>query len=327
MKMRRRTFIAGLGSTAVWPLAARSQPAMPVVGFLDTGSAERAGGLVAALRSGLADTGYIDGRNVEIDFRWSQDQIDRLGAQAADLVRRQVAVIVTPGSTLAALAVKAATTKIPIVFGVGIDPVQVGLVSSLNHPGGNVTGIARLTHEVAAKRLELLHQLVPGAELIAALVNPTNRAAQAETKELQVAARILGLRLMLLEATGESDLETAFAHVVDKGAGGLFVSSDALFTSHADQLATTASRYGVPTAYSFRQFATAGGLMSYGPDTFGSWRLAGVYTGRILRGEKPADLPVQQVTKIELVTNAKTARALGLTIPETLLATADEVIQ
>jgi putative ABC transport system substrate-binding protein len=323
--VKRRTFIAGLGSAAAWPLVTRAQqPAMPVIGYLDAGSLETRREYVAALHRGLSETGYFEGRNLAVEYRWAEDRLDRLPALAADLVRRQVAVIVA-SPTPAAVAAKAATKSMPIVFTTGADPVEIGLVASLNRPGGNVTGMSNLDKVVAGKRLELLHELVPGATSFVYLVNPTNAVfADAETGELQTAARILGARLLILHASGPSEFEAAFATLVPGRAGGLLVGSDGLFLGHADQLVALAARYRMPAIY---PAPAAGGLMSYAPDRFGMFRQAGVYAGRILKGEKPADLPVQQVTKMQLVINLKTAKALGLTIPETLLATADEVIQ
>jgi putative tryptophan/tyrosine transport system substrate-binding protein len=276
----------------------------------------------------LAETGYVEGRNVAIEYRLAQGQNDRLPALAADLVRRQVAVIASPGSTAAALATKAATRTIPIVFVTGGDPVELGLVRALNRPGGNLTGATFLDVEVAAKRLELLHEVLPAAELIAVLVNPTNPGySEVETKKLQVAARVLGVRLRVLNTSDPSEFEGAFATLGRERAGGLMVVGDALFNDHPDQLVALAARYSLPAMYSSREYMMAGGLMSYGASIIDAWHLAGTYTGRILNGEKAADLPVQQSTKVELIINLKIAKALGLAIPETLLATADEVIQ
>jgi putative tryptophan/tyrosine transport system substrate-binding protein len=327
--MRRRVFIAGLGSAVAWPVVARAQQAeKPTIGYLDAGSVETTREVVAAVHRGLSETGYVDGRNVTVEYRWAEDRFDRLPALADDLVRRQVAVIVSPGSTLAALAAKAATKSIPIVFTMGADPIEAGLVASLNRPGGNVTGIYSLSTAVAAKRLELLHGLVPAETSIAYLVNPTNHVgAEIETKELQVAARILGVRLLILNASDQSEFETAFATLVQQRAGVLLVAADGSFFRHLDQLVALAARQRVSAMFAWREATAAGGLMSYGTDRPAAWRQVGVYTGRILKGEKPADLPVQQVTKLELVINLKTAKALGLTIPETLLATADQVIE
>jgi putative ABC transport system substrate-binding protein len=300
---------------------------MPVIGLLDAGSLETRREYIAALHRGLSETGYFEGRNLAVEYRWAEDRLDRLPALAADLVRRQVAVIIaTP--TPAALAAKAATKSISIVFSLGSDPVEIGLVASLNRPGGNITGITSLNLAVAAKRLELLHEVVPTATLIAVLVNPTNPVyTEAETSEFQVAARTLGVRLLILRASDSSEFEAAFASLDHNKAGGLVVSGEALFLRHSDRLVVLAARYRVPAGYGYSATAAAGGLMSYGTDYPDAQRQAGVYVGRILKGERPADLPVQQVTKMQLVINVRTAKALGLTIPETLLATADEVIQ
>jgi putative tryptophan/tyrosine transport system substrate-binding protein len=264
---------------------------------------------------------------VAVEYRWAEDQNDRLPALAADLVRRKVAVIVTPASTLAAFAAKGATATIPIVFGVGFDPVELGLVGSLNRPAANLTGISRLTHDVATKRLELLHEMVPAASLLAVLSNPTNRANEAETRELEIAAGVLGLRLLVLNASSPGDIESAFAILGQQGVGGLLVNSDNFFTNQREQLAMLSAHHMVPAIYAYRQYVAVGGLMSYGANFVDSFRQVGVYAGRILKGEKPADLPVQQSTKVDLVINLKTAKALGLEIPPMLLARADEVIE
>jgi putative tryptophan/tyrosine transport system substrate-binding protein len=322
--MRRREFIAGLGGAGAWPLVARAQrPALPVVGFLNGGSADGYAPFVAAFRQGLKETGYVEGQNVAIEFRWADGQYDRVPTMAAELVRRQVAVIVanTPG----VLAVKAATTTVPIVFTTSSDPVQIGLVASLSRPGGNVTGVTQLNVEVASKRLELTHKLLPMATIIAVLVNSTNPNTEAIVRDLQAAARTLGLQLHVLHASTERDFDTVFATLVQLRAGALVIGTDAFFNSRNEQLAALALRHAIPAIYQEREFVAAGGLMSYGASVPDSYRLAGSYTGRILKGEKPSDLPVQQSTKLELVINLKTTKALGLTIPETLLATADEL--
>jgi putative tryptophan/tyrosine transport system substrate-binding protein len=327
--MRRREFIAGLGTAAVWPAVTRAQQAkVPVIGYLDSASLTTSRDFVASVHRGLAEIGYVEGQNLAVEYRWAEDHYDRLPGLAADLVGRQVAVIVAPGSTPAAFAAKAATKSIPIVFRIGNDPVEIGLVASLNRPGGNVTGIASLNKTVVAKRLQLLHELVPAATSIAALYNPANAVgAETQTRELQVAARILGVRLSILNASDESEFEAAFAILIGERAGGLLVGGDVLFYNHSNKLNALAARHRVPTMYPWREVIATGGLMSFGASVPESFRQVGIYVGRILNGEKPADLPVQQAIKVELVINLKTAKALGLTIPETLLATADEVIQ
>jgi putative ABC transport system substrate-binding protein len=321
--MRRREFITLLGGAAAWPRVARAQqPAMPVIGFLGGGAPQ----LGAAFRQGLGETGYVEGRKVTIEYRGAENQFDRLPALAADLVRRQVTVIYA-SSTRPSLAAKAATTTIPIVFYTGTDPVQSGLVASLNRPGGNLTGVSGLVVEVGPKRLEMLHEAVPTATLIGLLLNPTYPFVETESRDQQAAARILGLRLHVLYASAERDFDAAFATLVQVRAGGLLIGPDAFTNSRSEQLAALALRYAVPTSFQFRDGPAAGGLMSYGGSTTEAYRLAGMYTGRILKGEKPADLPVQQATRVELVINMKTAKALGLTFPLTLLGRADEVIE
>jgi len=300
---------------------------MPVIGFLNGASPDGYAHAVAAFRQGLKETGYVEGQNVTIEYRWADGQFDRLPALVADLVRRQVSVIAAT-TAAAALAAKASTTTIPIVFETAADPVQLGLVASLNQPGGNVTGITQLAVGLGPKELQLLHELVPTARVMALLVNQNNFSlAEAETSELQSAAHTLGLELHVLNANTEADFDAALANVIKSGAGGLVIATDVLFTSHSAQLAMLATRYAVPAVYKGREFAAAGGLMSYGSDIKDSYRLAGVYTGRVLKGEKPADLPVQQATKIELIINLKTAKALGITFPLSLLGRADEVIE
>ena len=327
--MQRREFITLIGSIAVnWPLAARAQqPAVPVIGFLNAASPQNYKRPLSAFLKGLGEAGYVEGRNVATEYRWANDQYDRLPALAADLVRHQVSVIAAT-TTAAALAAKASTTTIPIVFETAGDPVQFGLVASLNQPGGNVTGVTQLAVGLGPKELELLHELVPTARVMALLVNQTNPSvAETVTSELQSAARSLGLELHVLNASSEADFDAVLADVIKSGAGGLVIATDVIFTSHSAQLAKLAARHAVPAVYKGREFAAAGGLMSYGSDITDSYRLAGAYTGRVLKGEKPADLPVQQATKIELIINLKTAQALGINVPNTLIGRADELIE
>jgi putative ABC transport system substrate-binding protein len=326
--MRRRDFIVALGSAAAWPLVARAQqPVVPVIGFLSSASHGQDAGRLRAFLQGLSEAGYVEGRNVAIEYRWADEQTDRLPALAADLVDRKVAVIATAGATLGAVAAKGATTTIPIVFATGTDPVQRGLVASLNRPGGNVTGVTTLAVEVESKRLELLHELLPLATRFAVLINPTGSNAEILPRDLQSAARMLGVEIELVNASSEGDFDTAFATSVRRQVGGLLIATDALFISRSEQLATLALRYAMPTVFQYREFAQAGGLMSYGGSSTDTYRLVGNYTGRILKGEKPADLPVQRATRVELFINMKTAKTLGLTFPLTLLGRADEVIE
>jgi putative tryptophan/tyrosine transport system substrate-binding protein len=325
--VRRRELITLLGgAAAAWPLFARAQqPALPVIGFLNGASPDGYAPMLAGFRQGLKETGYVEGRNVAIEYRWLEGQYDRAPSMAAELVRRQVAVIVanTPGN----LAAKAATTTIPIVFSTGGDPVQMGLVASLSRPGGNVTGVTQMNQGVAPKRLELAHELVPTATTMALLVNRTSPNTEPQVRDLQAAARTLGLQLHVLHAGTDGDFDTVFATLAKLQAGALVIGPDGFFNSRSELLATLTLRHRVPAMYEDRAFAVAGGLMSYGGSTPGMYRIAGAYTGRILKGEKPADLPVQQATKIELVINLKTAKALGLNIPLPLLGRADEVIE
>ncbi len=326
----RRELIAAIGgATVAWPLTARAQQAaMPVIGFLGAESPNLWVGRLRAFYQGLSETGYVEGRNVAIEYRWAEGQNDRLPALVADLVRRQVTVIAALEITHGALAAKAATTTIPIVFYTGADPVAVGLVASLNRPGGNVTGLTSLNVEVGPKRLELLHELVPTATIIALLVNPTNPTiAEIESRDAQTAARTFGLQLHVLHASTERNFDEVFATLAQLRAGGLVIGPDAFFNGRSEQLAALALRHAVPAIFQFREFVAAGGLMSYGGSLTEVYRLAGVYTGRILRGDKPADLPVQQVTKVELYINLKTAKAFGITVPLPLSGRADEVIE
>jgi putative ABC transport system substrate-binding protein len=323
--MKRREFITLLGGgLATWPLVARAQqPAMPVIGILDSTGASA----VAAFRSGLSEWGYVEGRNVATELR-ATDQNDRLPALAAELVHRQVAVIVAGGGTPSALAAKAATATIPVVFGVAVDPVELGLVASLNRPGGNLTGVTNLNVEVGPKRLELLRELLPSATIIAVLVNPTSPAiAEPFVRDLQAAARTLGLELHVLHASTDRDLDTVFAALVQLRAGALVISPDQFLFARIEHLAGLTLRHGVPAISQLRQFAAAGGLMSYGSSETEYYRPVGIYAGRILKGEKPGDLPVQRSSKVELIINLKTAKALGLTFPLSLLGRADEVIE
>jgi len=325
--MKRRAFITLLGGAVVWPLAARAQqPAMPVIGFLAGETPELRAGPVRAFRQGLSEQGYVEGRNFSFEFRWAEGRNDRLPALAADLVRRQVAVLVA-GGTPPALAAKAATSTIPILFDTGGDPIDLGLVSSLNRPGGNLTGTTSLNVEIGAKRLEVLHELVPTARVIALLVNPANPNGDALTREAQKAARSLGLQLHVLNASTDRDFDPAFATLTHVQAGGLVIATDELFLAHGEQLGALVLRHRLPAIFAYHEFAAAGGLVSYGGSLTDQYRLLGIYTARILKGERAADLPVQQVTKVELIINLKSARALGLTVPPTLLARADEVIE
>jgi len=327
--MKRREFIALIGSAvAAWPLAARAQrPSIPVIGYLGPESPAVFASRVRAFREGLGETGYVEGRNVAIEFRWAEGQHNRLPALAADLVARQVAVIVAPGGAPGALAAKSATTTIPIIFEMGADPVAIGLVGNLNRPGGNLTGVSSLNVQVTPKRLEILHEVVPAATEIAVLVNPTSPTTDSQLKNLQAAARALGLQLHVLHASTERDFDAAFVTLLQLRAGGLVVASDGFFATHSEQLAALAVRHAVPAIHQSRDFAIAGGLMSYAGSFMESHRQAGVYTGRILKGEKPANLPVVQSTKVELIINLKTARALGITVPLPLSGRANEVIE
>ena len=326
--MRRRQFLGVLGgAAAAWPLAVRAQqPAMPVIGFLSPGSLEADTSRMNAVRQGLAEIGYVEGQNAAIEYRGAQYQHDRLSALAADLVNRRVAAIIVVSAS-GALAAKAATNTIPIVFSIGADPVQLSLVTSLNRPSGNITGIYVLNVAVTGKRLELLHKTVPTARVIGYLANPKSAATAPETKELHEAARALGVELRVLNAANESEIDTAFATLAKERSVPLVVSSDNLFTDRPVRLAVLAARHAIPAICPYREFAAAGGLMSYGTDLADAYRVVGAYAGRILKGAKPTDLPVHQAVKVQLVINLKTAKALGLGVPTSVLARADEVIE
>jgi|SRR5262245_57659414 putative ABC transport system substrate-binding protein len=327
--MKRREFITLLGgAAATWPLAARAQQAMPAIGFLNAQSPDTIGDLLRTFRQGLKDAGYVEGENVAIVYRWAENQIDRLPALAGDLVRRQVAVIVTSGGPSSAFAAKAATTTIPIVFAINEDPVKLGLVTSLARPGGNLTGINFFNAELVAKRLDLLRELVPGVARVAVLVNPANSTIEAATlRDVEVAARTIGVQLRILNASTTGEINAAFATLTRERADALFVAADPFFFIRRVQVVNLASRHGIPATYTARAFAEAGGLMSYGTDLMDTFRQAGAYAGRILKGSKAAELPVVQSSKFELVINHETARMLGLEVPPTLLARADEVIE
>jgi putative ABC transport system substrate-binding protein len=326
--MKRREFITLVGGAAAWPLAARAQqPGMPVIGFLHPGSPETYAKFSAEFRKGLGESGYVEGRSVAIEYRWAHGENDRLPELAADLVRRRVDVIATPGGIAAALAARAATATIPIVFMGGADPVQLGLVASLNRPGGNVTGISAMNSELGAKQLGLLHELLPGATRFALLVNAGNPQIESVVTEVQSAASAIGRVLEIVSARTNRDINAAFADAVQKRADALLISPDPLFTNRLVKLATLATRHAMPAIYALREFAESGGLMSYGSNFTASFRQAGVYTGRVLKGEKPADLPIVQATKFEFVINLQTAEVFGIEVPPTLLARADEVIE
>jgi ABC-type uncharacterized transport system substrate-binding protein len=325
--MRRRELITLIGAAAAWPLASRAQQqAMPVIGFIHSASPEPFTRMVAAFQKGLNNSGYVEGQNVAIEFRWAKGQFDRLPALAADLVDRHVAVIFAGGGIASVQATKTATTRIPIVFAIAADPVRAGLVDSLNRPGANITGVGRIATELGAKRLELLRELVPTAAM-ALLLNPNNPNADAQLKDVQDAGRALGLQLQILNVSREHDFEPAFASLVQRNIGALVVGNDPFFNSRREQLVALAARHSIPAIYALREYVEAGGLISYGTSITDSYYKAGIYVARVLKGEKPADLPVEQSTKFELVINLKTAKALGLKVPLTLQVGADEVIE
>ena len=326
--MKRREFIALIcGAAAAWPLAARAQQRVPVVGLLGTGSPQSDAFRLAAVRQGLIEAGYVEGRNVAFEYRWAENDNKRLPALAAELVRREVAVIVAMGGTTTAVAAKSATAIIPIVFAIGGDPVRLGLVASLNRPGGNITGVSFLVATLAAKQFEVLHETIPKEALIGLLVNPTVSDSENNTKNILAAAESLRRKIAIIQAHTDSEIEAAFDTLAHQRAGGLMVNGSPFFLDRRDKLVELAARQKVPAIYNLREYATAGGLMSYGTSITEALRLSGLYAGRILKGEKPADLPVQQSTKVELIVNLKTAKALDLTIPLSLLGRADEVIE
>jgi len=326
--MQRRKFIALLSGAAAWPFTTRAQqPARPVIGFLSSASPDLYANRLRAFRQGLKEAGYVEGQNVAIEYRWAEGQNDRLPALAAELVQRHVDVIAAAGGTPSAVAAKAATATIPVVFGVAVDPVKIGLVASLNRPGGNLTGITNLNVEVGPKRLELMRELIPAATNIAVLVNPTSPIAEPFSRSMQAAARTLGQQVHVLQASTEQDFDKVFADLARLRAGALVISPDVFFNTRSEQLATLSLRHAVPAIYQYHEFTAAGGLMSYGSDETEYYRLIGIYAGRILKGEKPADLPVVQSTKVEMILNLKTAKALGITVPLPLLGRADEVIE
>jgi len=328
LDLRRRDFITLLGGSAAWPLVAQAQQPMPVIGFLASGSEHGSPpGFVTAFRNGLVESGYVEGRDVQVEYRWAENQYDRLPALAAEFVRRPVSIIVASGGPAAAVAAKAATSTIPIVFTATSDPVTLGLVASLNRPGGNVTGTGAFTVELDAKRLEVLRELVPNVGLVGALVNPNRPDAEAQSQHVQKAAHAVGQQVHVLMAGSEREIDTAFAALVRQQIGGLLVGADPFFSSRREQVVALATRHAIPAVYMNRDFVVSGGLASYGTNISDGYRQAGIYAAQILKGAKPADLPVMQPTKFELTINLKTAKALGLDVPATLLARADEVIE
>jgi putative tryptophan/tyrosine transport system substrate-binding protein len=327
MSMRRRQFITLLGGATAWPLAARAQQAMPVIGILGSVSPVPYAGLVAAIKEGLQQTGYVEGRNVAIEYRWAEGQYDRLPQQAAELVNRGVAVIILVGGGPTTAAAKAATATVPIVFITGEDPVKTGAVAALNRPGGNATGVSLLTVAMEAKRLQLLQELVPTAAVVAIIVNPNNPQADQQLQELQAAARVLGVQVEVFKAGTPSEIDIAFANAVQRRAGALHMAGDAFFNTRKEQFVVLSARHLLPTIFHLREYSEAGGLISYGPSLKDAYRQQGIYAGRILKGEKAAEMPVQQAVKVELVINLQTAKTLGLSIPLPLLGRADEVIE
>lgn len=326
--MDRRKFLALLGGGAAWPVVAHGQQsALPTIGYLNTGSQQQSARLLRAFQDGLNDAGFVEGQNVLIESRWAHDDRDRLRAMAADLVRRNVNVIAATGGSPAPLAAKSQTQSIPIVFAIGVDPVSIGLVSSLSHPGANITGATMLAVDLGSKRLELLCQAVPDARKIGALINPRGAGSAILLKDLETSSRALGRQIETVSVISKAELEPAFARLVQHGAGAVVIGADPLFNNHSEDLAALSSRHRMPAIYQFHEFTSAGGLMSYGGAISDTYRQAGAYTGRVLKGEQPAQLPVQQVAKVELIINLKTAKTLGLTIPLPLLGRADEVVE
>ena len=327
--MRRREFIKAFVSTAAaWPLCARAQQPRPVIGFLSSASPDAYSDRLRALRQGLKEVGYVEGQNVQIEYRWSEGRNDQLATLAAELVRQQVAVIVAAGGTPSALAAKAVTATIPIVFAIAVDPVEIGLVTSVNRPGGNLTGVTNLNAEIGPKRLELLHELVPAATIVAVLVDPTSPTlSEAFLNGLRTAAPTLGMQLYILRASTDAEIETAFVTLQERRAGALVIGPSTFFNTRTEKLAALALRRGVPTIYQFRPFVAAGGLVSYGSDETEFYRLVGIYAGKILNGDKPANLPVQQTTTVELIVNLRTAKALGIVVPQSVQSRANEVIE